>query len=732
MATAPETAYRYSVFISYSHRDERWARWLQTALESYRVPAHLAHSGQVTSARRLGPVFRDRTDFASATDLGSHIREALQASANLVVICSPEASTSRWVDEEIRYFRSLGRHDRIFCLIVDGEPNWGSRPGSEARECFPPALRFLDGPDGPATGPRVEPVAADARPGADGKSNARLKIVAGLLGVGFDVLKQRDLRRRNRRLMLVTAFALVLSGVVTTLAIEARIARNAAEHRQKQAEDLVAFMLTDLNDRLREVQRLDILEAVDNHAMAYFSALPVDDVTDQTLALRSKALQKIGNVRQDEGQLAAAMEAYRAASELGAELLRRSPKDVERQAAYAETLNHLGNAQYFQGDRDRALGNFLRAVKLLEQATAARSQDDWLGVLSSARTNAGRVLETRGEFDAARQLYESVLANAKLLASRHPRDIERQADLADAHDSLGKIALEQGQLQQAIDDYRDVHRIKSGLSARSPADRDAAERLLISNGILGRTLALCGNDAEATEHLREAVAAAKALVAFDAKQADWRFWLGKYGLQLGSIARSAGRLEEAGDYDEAAIDVLTDLVATDPTNSPWQRELASAQVEAARLHLARNELAPAETLLQAALEAFARENAGSSGDRNLRLMEAQAHLVRGQLTARRNETAAAREHWSRASGVIAKDVSVGENPNFLSTWASALLLSGQAGAARPALERLRTMGYYTPDFAAVLATTGSAAYVAPSESRCGRSGTASTTAARIR
>ena len=144
----------------------------------------------------------------------------------------------------------------------------------ESQECFPTALRFLDGPDGPSTGQRVEPIAADVRPGADGKSNARLKILAGLLGVGFDVLKQRDLRRRNQRLMLVTAFALVLTGVVTALAIEARIARKAAEHRQKQAEHLVAFMLTDLNDRLREVQRLDILEAVDNQAMAYFSTLP--------------------------------------------------------------------------------------------------------------------------------------------------------------------------------------------------------------------------------------------------------------------------------------------------------------------------------------------------------------------------------------------------------------------------------------------------------------------------
>ncbi len=380
-APIPEAVFRYSAFISYSHRDERWARWLQAALESYRVPSHLASAQRAMAARRLSPVFRDRTDLPSATDLGVHIREALQDSASLVVICSPGASASRWVNEEIRFFRSLGRDDRIFCLIVDGEPNASDHPGHESQECFPPALRFLDGPNGPSTGPRVEPVAADVRPGADGKSNARLKIIAGMLGVGFDVLKQRDLRRRNRRLMLVTSLALVLTGVVTALAIEARIARKAAEHRQKQAEDLVAFMLTDLNDRLREVQRLDILEAVDSQAMAYFSALPVDDVTDQTLALRSKALQKIGNVRQDEGQLAAALESYLAASELGAELLRRSPGDAEREAAYAETLNHLGNAQYFQGDRDRALVSFTRAAELLERATAERPQDDWLEVL---------------------------------------------------------------------------------------------------------------------------------------------------------------------------------------------------------------------------------------------------------------------------------------------------------------------------------------------------------------
>ena len=717
-APIPAAAFRYSAFISYSHRDERWARWLQTALETYRVPPHLAHRESGVASRRLSPVFRDRSDLPSATDLGTHIREALQDSANLIVICSPSASASQWVNEEIRFFRSLGRGDRIFCLIVDGEPNSSELPGREPLECFPPALRFLDGADGPSSGPRLEPVAADVRPGIDGKTNARLKIVAGLLGVGFDVLKQRDLRRRNRRLVLVTALALVLTGVVTALAIEARIARKAAEQRQKQAEDLVAFMLTDLNDRLREVQRLDILEAVDNQAMAYFSALPVDDVTDQTLALRSKALQKIGNVRQDEGQLAAALESYLAASELGAELLRRSPDDPEREAAYGETLNHLGNAQYFQGDRDRALESFTRAAELLARATAARPRDDWLQFLSSARTNAGRVLETRGEFVAARTLYESVLATATLLASRQPGDVQRQADLADAHDSLGKIALEQGQLAQAILDYRDVHRIKSELASRSPDDRDALERLLISNGILGRTLALCGAEVEASKHVSEAVGAARNLVAFDAKQADWRFWLGKYGLQLGSIARGAGRLQEAADRDGEALRVLSALVATDPTNSAWQRELAGAQVESARLRLALGETASAGQLLAAAFATLAREDEAGRADRNLRLLEAQAHIVRGQLAMRRNEAAVAHEHWIQARAAIANDVSVGANPNFLAAWASALLLLGEADAARPAIDQLVAMGYHTPDFATVLAATNAVHLATPPERRC--------------
>ena len=55
----------------------------------------------------------------------------------MVVICSPAAVRSRWVNEEILAFKRLGRSGRIFCFIVDGNPNAG-----DETECFPAAIRF--------------------------------------------------------------------------------------------------------------------------------------------------------------------------------------------------------------------------------------------------------------------------------------------------------------------------------------------------------------------------------------------------------------------------------------------------------------------------------------------------------------------------------------------------------------------------------------------------------------
>jgi hypothetical protein len=202
---------RYWAFISYSQRDAKWAQWLHKELETYRVPRRWVdrHVGDMRVPRRLVPVFRDRDELPSASDLGSKIRQALGASHSLIVICSPYAAASPWVNEEVRTFKSLGRSDHIFPLIVDGEPYASDHPERGLPECFPPAIRFALDAEGRVSDRRAEPLAADARDGRDGRSNACLKLIAGILGIGFDDLRRRERARQLRRRLELAAASLV-------------------------------------------------------------------------------------------------------------------------------------------------------------------------------------------------------------------------------------------------------------------------------------------------------------------------------------------------------------------------------------------------------------------------------------------------------------------------------------------------------------------------------------------
>ena len=720
------SSFKYSAFLSYSHHDQRWAEWLQRALETYRLPSRLvgAQTRSGLLPRRLAPVCRDRSDLGTSPDLGANIRQALLDSANLIVICSPSAFTSRWVNEEISVFLGLGRADRIFCLIVAGEPNASELRGREMEECFPSTLRFIYDADGQPAGRRSEPTAADVRPRQDGKLDAKLKLIAGLLDVDLDVLKRREQHRHLRRMAAITSLALLIMLITTALAIEAlvernraRAERNTAERRQKQAENLVDFMLGDLNDKLRQVQRLDILEAVDSRAVDYFRSLPIRDVTDQTLAERVNALQKIGRVRADQGNLSAALESYWAASALAAELMRRAPMDSERAAAYAETLNFIGNAYWFQGDLDHAHTSFQQAIVLLELTTARRATNDWQAELASARTNAGRVLEARGDLTGAKTLYETVLRTFQAMAARDSA-ARWKSRLADAYDSLGKVALEQGELSRAIVAYQDVRKIRVELVGTSPHDRAVQEDLLVSDAILGRALALCGADRAAENYVREAVDAATNLVTYDSTQADWREELADYSRLLGGLVRSTGQLDKAARLDNEALRVLGDLVAKDSTNAAWRREMASAQIEFARLKLAVKDLAEADHLVNVAFPTIYHERSASPSDRNLKLLESQAHIVTGQIAMLRHDRAFARDQFARARDAIEAAARVGADPNFLSAWASALLLLDDA-SARPVIERLASIGYQTPDFQRLIQAAGQSYPLKTLQARCG-------------
>ncbi len=219
--------FKYWAFISYSHSDGRWGDWLHATLETYRIPSRLIRNAKPAGSvpRRIFPVFRDREELASSSSLGGNITSALRQSRALVVICSPRAAASRWVGEEIKLYKSMGREDRVFCLIVDGEPN--AAPDSGLLECFPKAALLRVDQRGELSNEPAEPVAADAREGKDGKRNALLKLIAGIVGVPYDELRQRERQRKIRqRIRLAALVAGVSLGAIAIYAAVADVGVN--------------------------------------------------------------------------------------------------------------------------------------------------------------------------------------------------------------------------------------------------------------------------------------------------------------------------------------------------------------------------------------------------------------------------------------------------------------------------------------------------------------------------
>ena len=192
--------YFYDAFISYRHLplDKAVAEKLQTLLEAYRLP----RSMKGRARERINRVFRDQSELPTTGDLSAGIREALQKSRFLIVICSEETRQSHWCMEEINYFKELhgGANDNILTLLVSGEPH----------EVFPQALCYEMRPSRTAEGETVitrvdvEPLCADVRASSTAKSLKLLKteflrLAAPILNCRYDDLYMRHRRRKAQQ-----------------------------------------------------------------------------------------------------------------------------------------------------------------------------------------------------------------------------------------------------------------------------------------------------------------------------------------------------------------------------------------------------------------------------------------------------------------------------------------------------------------------------------------------------
>ncbi|KRC78150.1 toll/interleukin-1 receptor domain-containing protein [Sphingomonas sp. Root241] len=410
------TGERYRAFISYSHQDAKIARWLHRRLETYRFPRRL--TGQPgsfgTVPARLGPIFRDREEFAAATSLSEAVRRAIEVSEALIVVCSPAAAASLWVAREIEAFRESHPESPLLLALVDGEPT----------DAFP----------GPALAEHNEPLAADFRKQGDGRRLGLLKLLAGLAGVPLGELVQRDAQRRLRRVTAVTVAALVGLLALTALSVVAIRARHEAEQRRTAAEGLVEFMQTDLRERLKAVNRLDVLTAANRRALAYYSAQDLANLRPGELARRSQILHDMGEDDLDREDYANASGAFIEARRTTGALLARAPKDPDIIFAHAQSEYWIGDLAWRRDDLTAADAGFQRYAQLAERLLAVAPSDvRSLREIGYATGNLCTLRQKQKRLSGLIELCLKSLRAMERAAVLAPNERQSQLDVANRH-----------------------------------------------------------------------------------------------------------------------------------------------------------------------------------------------------------------------------------------------------------------------------------------------------------
>jgi hypothetical protein len=111
----------YDAFVSYSHAaDGRLAPALQAGLQSLAKPWY---------RRRALRVFRDKTSLSASPELWPAIERALAQARYFVLLASPEAARSSWVDREVQWWRTHQGRDRVLIVLTDGQLVWNQSIG---------------------------------------------------------------------------------------------------------------------------------------------------------------------------------------------------------------------------------------------------------------------------------------------------------------------------------------------------------------------------------------------------------------------------------------------------------------------------------------------------------------------------------------------------------------------------------------------------------------------------
>jgi hypothetical protein len=117
--TAAEGGAKYDAFISYSHAaDDQLALALRNGLQRFATPWRVFRWRNPVRALRI---FQDQASLSANPALWPTIENALGSAEWFILLASPEAANSPWVEKEIDFWHRNKTVERLLIVQTDGE-----------------------------------------------------------------------------------------------------------------------------------------------------------------------------------------------------------------------------------------------------------------------------------------------------------------------------------------------------------------------------------------------------------------------------------------------------------------------------------------------------------------------------------------------------------------------------------------------------------------------------------
>ena len=487
--------------------------------------------------------------------------------------------------------------------------------------------------------------------------------------------KARVARSVRRRSIIIAGVIVVLAAATAAALWEWRSSvesENRAVSARGSAEGILNYLLNQLNDKLKPIGHLDIIEDVQKQVETYYKNLgfrqeDVNASNNWAILLRSE-----GDRLQAQGDLNGAKSKFQQSLEVAEKVVKQAPADTTWQRNLSVIYGRLGLVEFLQGDLTGAKAQSQPALQIaLKLATQDPSNSLWQHDLVASYNRLGTVLLAQGDLSGANSQFQSSLEIALKLTNQDPSNSLWQRDLGLVYDKLGDVLAAQGDLNGAKTQFQRGLQITQERAKQNPSNSDVQRDLTFPYNRLGTVFEALGDLNAARANYQGALEVIQKLVKQDPGNSEWQADLAvSYG-NVGEVLRKEDDLPGAKVQYLNALEIVERLAKQDPSNGYLQQYLLQIYGKLGGTLRAQGDLNTATTEYQSALEVAQKFTKKEPGSSDAQLFLANSYKDLGSLFKQRGDSNAARQNFQASLDILTNLIRLhGEN----GTWKSDLEL----------------------------------------------------------